>query len=195
MTMPELSDLLTSVTPGPYKTTRAAKACVAKLASDLAVSEAALAAARGKISSLQLDLDTSNQAVTDLLQAAQDTNHTLDRNLKEIAMLRSVASEGRRELAALHKSISQLTESGAHDRSRLVEVIRNNKRLRQLHDIASYTCAKMRRQRDDLELELRALKSISTQDKMNSSSSRSGSEGCIKAEWNSVTNLSKPQVG
>lgn len=133
LTMHELSELLTSVTPEPYKTTRAAKACIAKLTRDLATSEAALTAERSKVSSLQSDITTSNQTLAHREEALTTANTSIDQHSKQMTILKAAANERQRKLAASHKTICQLSEFGQHDKSRLVELTCYNQRLLQLN--------------------------------------------------------------
>lgn len=194
--MHELSELLTAVTPEPYKTTRAAKACIAKLTRDLATSEAALTAERSKVSSLQSDITTSNQTLAHREEALTTANTSIDQHSKQMTILKAAANERQRKLAASHKTICQLSELGQHDKSRLVELTCYNQRLLQLNSITSYTCGKLRQQRNDALLELQTLKDHANQNDISSSSSSDNGSGSIKGEWNPVVHaLTKSQVG
>ena len=113
LTMPELYELLTAVTPARYKTTCAAKVSIVELIDAVTTSKAALGAEQAKAASLRSQLTAVNEAFTTMLQMVLNTSYKLNQSIKAMHVMTAAAKEGKRKLDNALATITDLKAWGS----------------------------------------------------------------------------------
>lgn len=160
-TSEQILDLLGAVKPGHLTTTDAAQLTIAELMMALIASNTSLDAQTAKISALQAESTITNEAFAALLRAAMDSSKTSHQLSQDLKHANRAVHEGQHKLADASNKISQLTTeltqaltSGRHDRSRLCEMSLDFKLEQKLHRISTHTCAKLRKQKNAMKLQV-----------------------------------------
>ena len=167
MTSGQILDLLGAVNPGHLTTTDAAQLTIAELIMALIASNTALDAQTAKLSALQAEMSITNEAFAALLRAAMDSSKTSHQVSQDLKHANRAVHEGQHKLADANNKISQLTTeltqaltSGRHDRSRLCEMSLDFKLEQKLHSISTHTCAKLRKQKNVMKLQVQVLQAL-----------------------------------
>ena len=167
----KVTELLEAMTHGCLYTCHT----IAELMLALATSNASLKSEQTRCAHHQERLSISNEAFAALVHTAINSNNSINQLTKSLVVANTAMSEGEHKLdqmnntiCHLNSNISRLTTDlndaralGKQDRVRFLEVLdqvcQEKARLQHLNGVMSFTCKKLRQQRNKTDMQLQTV--------------------------------------
>ena len=171
MTDAKIPELLDAMVPGLLDITHdATRTSVVELILALADSNASLKAEQARHAHHQERLTSYNQAFAALIRNTMDSANNVNQLTESLVVANTAMSEGQHKLnqmgitiGQLNTTISRLTTDltaarvfGKQDREKFLEVCLQRDRIQHLNRITSYTCNKLRHEKNQAEKQLLA---------------------------------------
>lgn len=160
----KIAELVDAMTHGCLNTCHT----TATLILALADSNGLLKAEQARCAHHQERLTTCNEAFATLIQLAMNSNKSIKQLTNSLTVANAAVSEGEHKLNQMDNTICQLNTMisrsttdlndaralGEQDRRRFLEVCPEKAQLQRLNGITSFTCRKLRGQRNDMDMQL-----------------------------------------